>query len=399
MDEDTWASLPPDLLLEIFLRLEAAAALRCTGVCKRWRRAIIGNAASCLRPRVDCSVPGLLLGFFHNHRDRGGRRDVILQRLPGPSSATRFPAASSLVHGDATDLAPYDELLSSRDGLVLLGGRAAAAAEQGLCLCSLMTGDRKFLPAAAFRACTYVLLTAYDLGGGAGDNLEALILAVKEKDVAGGMTYQTFSTCDGGAWGDVITRSVPASEEGRRHAQVTRIYPGSEVVCGGGAVHWLAAAADAGVVERAVALDVRTGRTWVTALPEGSGELDCYGALRDSPLRLATSGDGGRLSVVRSFGGGAIEVWVLAGDGGGGGGRWALRRTIEVPCCGGDDVWFSAFCPRSGCLLGHVGGKDVIVDAERGSSCVIGGVGTSHGGRTYSYEMDWSTYLANMKHF
>ncbi|CAL5057567.1 unnamed protein product [Urochloa decumbens] len=387
---DAWASLPPDLLLDIFLRLEAAAALRCTGVCKPWRRAIIGNAALCLRPRrVDyCFVPGLLLGFFHNHRDtHTGRRHVMLRRLPGPSAA-RFPAASSLVHGDATDLAPFDELLSCRDGLVLLGGRRAAA--QGLCLCSLMTGDRMFLPAAAFRACTYVLLTAYDLAtsddAGAGDKLEALILAVKEKNVEGGMTYQTFCTRDG-AWGHV-TRSP-------RFGHVTRIYTGSEVICRGGAVHWLAMGNDAGVVERTVALDARTGRAWMTELPEGCGELDCYGALHDSPLRLATAGDG-RLSVVRSFGGGAVEVWVLAG---GGGDLCSLRRTIKVPRCGGD-VWFSAFCPRSGCLLGHVGGKEIIVDTERGSCCLIGAVDdTNHGRCLYPYEMDWSTYLAKMKHF
>ncbi|CAL4968673.1 unnamed protein product [Urochloa decumbens] len=390
---DAWASLPPDLLLDIFLRLEAAAALRCTGVCKHWRRAIISNAASCLRPRRvdDCFVPGLLLGFFHNHLDtHTGRRHVMLQRLPGPSAA-RFPAASSLVHGDATDLAPYDELLSCRDGLVLLGGGRAAA--QGLCLCSLMTGDRKFIPAAAFRACTYVLLTAYDLtasdarggGGGGGEELEALILAVKEKDVGGGVTYQTFSTRDG-AWGEV-TRSP-------RFGHVTRIYTGSEVICRGGAVHWLAMGDHAGMVERTVAVDVRTGRTWVTALPEGCGELDCYGGLHDSPLRLATSGDG-RLSVVRSFGGGAVEVWVLAGGDG-----WSLRRTIKAPCCGGE-VWFSAFCPRSGCLLGQVGDKEIIVDAERGSCCLIGSVDdtTNHGRCLYPYEMDWSTYLAKMKHF
>ena len=56
-------------------------------------------------------------------------------------------------------LEPYDELLSSREGLVLLSGRAA----QDLCLCSLMTGDRKFLPANASKACTYVFLAGYDV--------------------------------------------------------------------------------------------------------------------------------------------------------------------------------------------------------------------------------------------
>jgi hypothetical protein len=270
MDVDMSASLPPELLVEIFRRLEAAAALHCTGVCKLWRRTIIRNAASCLRPRPDCFVPGLLLGFLQNHRDRGRRR-VLLQPLPGPSesapamaavsSTACSPAASSFAQGAATtDLASYDELLSSRDGLVL-----GWTATQDLCLCSLMTGDRKFIPAGAFKACTYVLLTGYDLiassdcsGGDEDDDLRALILAVKEKDIGGGMTYQIFSTSNGGAWGAVtVTRSHRFKK-----GPVTGIYPGSEVICRGNAVHWLARAADAGVVECVVAVDVRSGRTW-----------------------------------------------------------------------------------------------------------------------------------------
>ena len=47
MDVDMWLSLPPDLFLEIFCRLEAAAALRCTRVCKPWEHTIISSAASC----------------------------------------------------------------------------------------------------------------------------------------------------------------------------------------------------------------------------------------------------------------------------------------------------------------------------------------------------------------
>jgi len=94
---------------------------------------------------------------------------------PGDRPAQRhlLDHQSQLVHGHAARttgkrefavcqkvcLEPYDELLSSREGLVLLGGRAA----QDLCLCSLMTGDRKFLPANASKACTYVFLAGYDL--------------------------------------------------------------------------------------------------------------------------------------------------------------------------------------------------------------------------------------------
>ena len=144
-------SLAPDLFLEIFCRLEAAAThppqhRSLQAVAARHHRQD-GNATSCLRPRPCCFVPGLL-GFFQNYRDRGGGHvHLRMQRVPG------------LLEPAPAGLAPYDKLLSSRDGLVLLGGRAAL----DLCLCSLMTGDRKFLPAGASKACTYVLLTGYDL--------------------------------------------------------------------------------------------------------------------------------------------------------------------------------------------------------------------------------------------
>ena len=59
-----WLSLPPDLFLEIFCRLEAAAALRCTRVCKPWQHTILGSAASYLRPRPYFFVPGLFSAPF-----------------------------------------------------------------------------------------------------------------------------------------------------------------------------------------------------------------------------------------------------------------------------------------------------------------------------------------------
>jgi hypothetical protein len=40
-----WASLPLDLLLEIFRRLESTAVVHCAGACRSRRRAIIGNAS------------------------------------------------------------------------------------------------------------------------------------------------------------------------------------------------------------------------------------------------------------------------------------------------------------------------------------------------------------------
>ena len=53
------------------------------------------------------------------------------------------------------------------------------------------------------------MLTGYDLavadGGGGGGDLRAPILAVREKNIEGCLTYQILSTSDG-AWG-AVTRS------------------------------------------------------------------------------------------------------------------------------------------------------------------------------------------------
>ena len=78
---DTWAaaSLPIDLIIEIFLRLEPAAIFCCAGVCKPWRRAIIANA-SILGPHLDRFLgPSLLLGVFHCDTT-----SACLRRTPGP---------------------------------------------------------------------------------------------------------------------------------------------------------------------------------------------------------------------------------------------------------------------------------------------------------------------------
>jgi hypothetical protein len=110
------ASLPPDLFLEIFRRLESAAALRCTGVCKPWRRAIIGNAASCVPPgppRLAASFPASSsASSTTTGTERRSPLHVRRRRRPGPSEPAPAVAA-------AGGLAPYDELLSSRDGLVI----------------------------------------------------------------------------------------------------------------------------------------------------------------------------------------------------------------------------------------------------------------------------------------
>jgi len=209
---DRWASLPPDLVIEILRRLEATAVVRCAAACKPWRRAIIGGAAS-LRPRPDRFVPGLLLGLFHwyNWTYAAGAR---LRRLPGYA------------------------LSSARDGFILLTGTEA----KGLCLSNPIAGYCAFLPAASLNPCEYILVTGgYDPspsgGCGGGDGPVVRILAVEGRYMMrtedDRITYQLFSGAGGGAWGPV-KRSWELTKFLGVHA-----HRRSMVVCGD-AFHWLA---------------------------------------------------------------------------------------------------------------------------------------------------------------
>jgi hypothetical protein len=69
MDADKWSTLPDDLLVDIFRRLDVTTVIRCAGTCRPWRHTIIDNA-SCFRPRPDRFFPDLLLGFLETHLRR-----------------------------------------------------------------------------------------------------------------------------------------------------------------------------------------------------------------------------------------------------------------------------------------------------------------------------------------
>ncbi|CAO1940428.1 unnamed protein product [Urochloa humidicola] len=166
MNMDMWTSPPLELLLEVFRRLDVTDVVHCAGTCKSWRCAIIGNAMSCLRPRPDHFVPNLLLSFFF-YKNLNGKAGVSLHRTTGPFDPEfALPTAG-------TDLALYNEPLSSRDGLLLLKGREV----EDLCLYNTMNGDHTFIPSAAFKSDTYVLVTGYDLSPS--DDLGVRILAVE----------------------------------------------------------------------------------------------------------------------------------------------------------------------------------------------------------------------------
>ncbi|OEL23909.1 hypothetical protein BAE44_0015072 [Dichanthelium oligosanthes] len=178
-------------------------------------------------------------------------------------------------------MALYDELLSSRDGLLFLQG----STRDDLCLCIPMTGECTFLLDAAFQACTYVLLTGYDLptSDGDSDGLAARVLAVEGEDMVAGMTYQLFfSTSDAagaGAWG--MVKRTPELN----YYLKPRMDGSSEVICGG-AVHWLALSTTKWRFTNTVSIDVRTGRTWPTELPEQCQTTIFSYSARTSTARL-----------------------------------------------------------------------------------------------------------------
>ncbi|CAN6226749.1 unnamed protein product [Urochloa humidicola] len=200
---DTWASLLPDLLLEVFRRLDATAIVYCAGACKPWRRTIIGNASS-LQPRPDRFNPNLL-GFFHNQY----YQDAWLQRVPGPFRSALPPTSARYGY----EVSSYGKVLSSRDGFVLLTDKNSRA--EGLCLCNPMTGECTFLSPATIEHCKYALVTSdYDLSpsGDIRDDKAVRILAMAETSTVRTsdepmITYQLFSIVSGssgaGAWGAV----------------------------------------------------------------------------------------------------------------------------------------------------------------------------------------------------
>ncbi|KAL6654655.1 hypothetical protein ACP70R_008120 [Stipagrostis hirtigluma subsp. patula] len=408
VDVDRWSWLPPDILLEIFRRLAATDLVRCAGACKPWRRAIIGNAASCLRPQPDRFLPDLLIGFFEQRK-----HGVRFLRTPGPFQsllAARSAAADDTAcretvcsfvpatAGGGVNLASYNKLLSSRDGLLLLRGSAV----DDLCLCNAMTGGCEFLPAAAFPAHMYALVTGHDLSP-SDDDLATRILAVEFKDTSV-TAYQVFSCTSGaGAWGAVKSSTSAELKDALRvfnFLDKIRVFNfcGTEVVCGG-AVHWIAYCTHQWCVDPCVvsmSIDVKTGRTRTTELPEQCQQLGLLDAMHS--VFLTTSGDG-LLSVVMAVIG-EVQVWVLTG-----GDRWTLRRTIDMqsqlglfPDSAFMSVRLSAFCPRSGYLVGNVPGqKIVLIDIERGTLRQIRCLASWR--EYHPYEMDWSTYISKMKHF
>ena len=421
---DAWVSLPADVLIEILLYLEPAAVFCCAGVCKPWRRAIVDNA-----PTLGFH---LLLGVFHNNRYAA----CLRRTPPGPFQSVlpwkdddsgggggdddddKTAAAHSLIpawSGSGSGCGGvyrglYRELLCSRDGFILLMARSGRRHYQNrsLCLCNPITGDCTFLrPADTGGRSSYVLLTGYGHGGG-DDRLVARILAVQTRarydnlefvftfKAAEALRYQVFAASggdgDGNKWGPV-KRSAGEVEDGLCVWMRGR----STVVCRDDVVHWLAGPAPN--ITCALALDVRTGRTWTTELPE-----QCHFCIRSpAELVLATSDDGRRLSLVQSFWGPKIKVWVLTtGDDDAG---WTLQQTIGIGSwrrrtISGDIprwIFLSAFCPRSRCVVGASldTKQEFVIDIGSGSGPPVRCIGNYKGLDCWPYEIDSSRRLTS----
>jgi hypothetical protein len=267
VQEPRVASLPIDLILEIFLRLEPAAVLCCAGVCKPWRRTIIGNAAI-LGANLDRFFgPSLLLGMFQYDRTAS-----CLWRMPGPFQSALPSNCSGGIVTRANSLMPaaasvaLSTLLWSKDGFILLKARSV----NSLCMCNPVTGYWTIVPAAAAKHNQYILLTGPSSGDD--DNPAVRILAVHrrrefstifdfeaDKET---LAYQLFSTSGNraGAWGPVVQCFGDELEAGRLCVWMDR----RTTAVGRDCAYWLAGPTlDVTCV---FSLDVRTGRTWMNAL-------------------------------------------------------------------------------------------------------------------------------------
>ncbi|KAL6908184.1 hypothetical protein ACP4OV_002354 [Aristida adscensionis] len=275
-----------------------------------------------------------------------------------------------------------------------------------LCLWNTMAGGGcTFLPAAAFKVCRYILVTGHDLPT-SDDATATRIVAVELEDRGRPfnlfsprcLTYQLFSASGGGGGG---------GEWGPVKRSPELIYPctGGRVICRG-AVHWLGSL-EARIQHdncTVVAVDVRTGRTWMTVLPETLRRHT--GMSLYTKMVLATSRDG-HLSVVGSPLPPChrIEAWVLAG--GDAGERWTLRWTVDMQDLPGYCPSYRSpavyrFCPRSGYVMGNVErvrerGRRLLMDVDSGTAREMN-MCTRHG-PNWPYEMDLSTYISKMKHF
>ncbi|CAO2143389.1 unnamed protein product [Urochloa humidicola] len=255
----TRAALPPDLVLEIAARSDAATLIRCVACCKLFRRDILNPffiRRVCHRPGA--SVPPRLLAFLQSYCYHFTPSGSLLPLPPFTLAHPATPAAAHLsykhippfVSRAAGDLLALYDPVTSRGGLVVFCRRShtGVSQESGICVYDPMTGGRVYLldppEMANFSSddgfSTYALLTA--AADGIGDSSSFLLIAV---DFTGLMypvksiRVRTFSFSfgaggGGGEWSPVIS----AASDRRLHSYW--LHPEcNAVVLGGGVVHWV----------------------------------------------------------------------------------------------------------------------------------------------------------------
>jgi hypothetical protein len=170
------------------------------------------------------------------------------------------------------------------------------------------------------------------------------------------------------------------------------------------AVYWLAGPkSSAGLITCTVGLDICTGRAWATKLPSQCEFIHTS----TTPYVLTTSGNGG-LSLLQPLPDHHrnIQVWVLDGDGEAV--EWTMQHkiSIHVPNHPADEnpgfLCTNVVCPRSGFLLNVLSsGRQQRINLDSRASQPVQHIDKRGRYQTdyYPYEMDWSTYISNMKNF
>ncbi|CAN6380695.1 unnamed protein product [Urochloa humidicola] len=316
------AALPPDLVLEIAARSDAATIVRCAACCKPLRRGILSPAfirRVCHGPGAAAAVPPRLLGFLqslHGSALSGDSSPLASFSLAHPATPAAalfsdkhlepsLPAAAVLL------AAGYDPV-ASRGGLVVLRRRGHHAAadmpreeHSSICVYDPMTGGRAFLAdppeMADFSSYSwyfsYVLLTASDDVGIGGGRSAFLLLAADFtmlSSPASSINVRTFSS-DAGEWSPVTTAAT------HRRAHDSSLHPCCSAVVVDGAVHWAMRGGGGRDQFHILTYNVGTATAGsiklpIDRLPESYRESPNMGTY-DANLRLASSPDGKKLTM------------------------------------------------------------------------------------------------------
>ncbi|RLN16864.1 hypothetical protein C2845_PM02G06760 [Panicum miliaceum] len=224
-----------DILLEIVARSDAVTLVRCAASCKPLRRDILNLGfirRVCHEPGG--VVPPCVLGFLDLGNNDESDDEVVPRPPPACFSLAHpaTPAAASfsekhltpiLARNGAANLLSSDVPLISRNGLVLLA--------RGCLDVTARAGGPPYIDRHSGRVpYTYVLLTPAD-----GICLSFLLLTAEFNSwLTGSIKVQTLSgDAAGGAWG-------PATSVSHSRSQGSMLQDCcSEVVLGGGLIHWL----------------------------------------------------------------------------------------------------------------------------------------------------------------